>query len=320
MRPIPHQRATRALRSLAAILIAVAAVPPPATSRVAPAGARRCVVGLELSGVVATPDAWTLRDPGSIALDHKGDILIADTGNHRVVAMTREGAPVMEFGGYGWGDGQFNGPTDLSIYEGFFTYVLDEGNRRVERFDVYGDYVDRIVSEDEAGSPTAIAVGRSGELYLVDADSQTILVRSQFNEAQDPIGQFGMGEGGLVSPVAVAVGPRGEIGVADLGRSSVVVFDEFGTDLYELTLRDTLSPADVVFNGDGAVIVVESDRRRITAFAPGGGPATAALVLGEDFRPVSLALDGEGSLLVLDSESGGVLVIETTYGECAARR
>ncbi len=287
-----------------------------------PAAAGRspsCVVGLALRDVIAPPDEWELRDPESLAVDHRGNLVVADTGNHRVVVMTREGAAVTEFGGYGWEAGQFDTPSDLFVHEGFFTYVLDEGNRRIERFDVDGDYVDHAVEADEAGSPVAVAVGREGGFYILDADSQTVLALSQFDEELDPVGQFGTGEGGLVRPSAVAIGPSGEIGVADPGRHAVLVFDEFGSPLHELSLPDTLAPGDVVFDEAGACLVVDAARGRVVAFPPGGGAATATLEIGDAFRPVALTLDGEGTLLVLDSLQGRVLVIEMAHGECGVR-
>ncbi len=286
------------------------AAPPP----------RQCVTAFVPAGVVEPPDSWELRRPSSVAVDHRGQILIADTGDHRVVGMTADGDAVLEFGGYGWDEGQFDGPTDLAVYGGFFTYVLDEGNRRVERFDVYGDYIDLVVGEGDAGSPVAIAVGRSGELYIIDADSQSILVQSQFQEALAPVGQFGTGAGGLVRPIAVAVGPRGEIGVADPGRASVVVFDEFGTELYEIELPDTLAATDLVLDPWSCAVVVEPGARRVVAYPPGGGAPTASLDLEDGFVPVSIAIDEAGSLYVLDGGLGRVLVLETTHGECAPVR
>jgi hypothetical protein len=317
-----RSRAGRTARALTLLGIGAAGTVVLALSAGAAGPARRqpCVVGLEVSTVLSLPEDLRLRAPESIAVDHRGHILIADSGNHRVVVLTRDGEQITEFGGYGWDDGQFDTPSDLSVYKGFFTYVLDRGNRRVERFDVDGDYVDRLVDEDEAGSPVALAVGREGGLLILDADSQTVLSRSQFNEELASVGQFGTGDGGLVRPTAVAVGPAGEIGVADPGRSAVLVFDEFGSSLYELSMPDTLAAVDLVFCPSGAALAVDESRGRVVAFPPGGGSATASLEVGESFRPVALTLDGEDELLVLDSERGDILFIEITYAECGVRR
>jgi len=315
--------ATTAPLAVAAVVVAaVLVVATSATSRSrAPApDVGRCVVALEPGDDLEPEARPEHRSPAAIAVDHRGDLLVADTGNHRVVILDSVGRVLGEYGGYGWDEGQFDGPSDLSIYAGFFTYVLDRGNRRVVRFDVDGLYVDEIVSEGEAGSPVAIAVGRSGELLLVDEDSQSVLLRSQFDEQLEPFGRFGAVEGGLVRPTAIDVGPRGEIAVADPGRRAVLVFDEFGTNLFELTLPDTLSPVDVVFDGSGAVLVADSERSRIVAFPPGGGGPTASVDCGDSIRIASLALYDETTLAVLDSERGGVLFIRMTHGECGARR
>jgi hypothetical protein len=282
---------------------------------------RRCVVSFELVEVLALPEEWALRDPEALAVDHRGDIVIVDSGNHRILISTREGKPVAEFGGHGWQEGQFDQPSDVSVYAGFFIYVLDEGNRRVERFDVDGNYVDRVVDDGEAGTPVAIAVGSEGALYLVDADSQTVLKRSQFDEELDPVGRFGMTEGGLVDPRAVAVGPSREIAVADPGRLSVLVFDEFGSQLYTLSLPDTLLADDVVFDDDACVVVADRTRGAVIAFSPDVGAPTAFFGGdGHSFHPSAIALAGRDELLALDADTRRVFVIEMINGDCRTGR
>ena len=101
-------------------------------------GDTRAITRFELVGDVQGSGEWDLDSPQSIAIDHRGDVLIADSGNNRVLVVSMEGAVVREFGGYGWDEGQFDTPTDLAVYPGFYVYVLDEGNRRVERFDERG--------------------------------------------------------------------------------------------------------------------------------------------------------------------------------------
>ena len=311
-----------AVIAAAVVLLVAMAAPGRAPGSGVDAGdAERCVVRFELADVLTLPEEWKLRDPGSLAVDHRGNIVIVDSGNHRVLVSTPEGRPVVEFGGHGWEEGQFDWPSDASVYAGFFIYVLDEGNRRVERFDVDGDYVDRVVDEGEAGTPVAIAVGPEGALYLVDADSQTVLKRSQFDERLDPVGRFGVAEGGLVNPVAVAVGPSREIAVADPGRLSVLVFDEFGSHLHTLSLPDTLLADDLIFDDDACVIVADRTRGAVVAFAPdGGGPTASFDGDGDSFHPSAVALAGRDELLALDADSRRVFVIEMTHGVCRTGR
>jgi hypothetical protein len=278
------------------------------------------VVGFRLVGEVPESDAWALSSPRALAVDHRGDILIADTGNHRVLVVARTGEIVTEFGGYGWSEGLFDTPSDLSVYAGFYIYVLDEGNRRVQRFNVDGDFVDVVVDSDDAGSPVSLAVGQAGDLLLVDADSQSVLAWSQFDEPLAAIGQFGGAEGGLVAPRGVAWGPSRRIAVADPERGVVEVFDEFGSRLFALGAADTLLPDDVLFEPGGSAIVNDLGRGRILAYGPRGGDPTASFEGGDAFVPTAVAIDLEGRLLVLDGGRGRILIIEMIHGKCSSDR
>ncbi len=293
-----------------------AAVPRPVPS---PWRARVATGFLVLDELPGTGELG-MRVPAAVAVDHRGNVVIADTGNHRVLVIGRDGTLLQEFGGYGWDEDRLDTPSDVSVYRGFYVYVLDEGNRRVARYDVEGDYVDLVVAEDEAGSPVAIAVVKAGGLLLVDTDTQSVLSFSQFDETMTPVGWFGVGEGGLLAPSDVAVGPSREIAVADPGRFSVEVFDEFGAPLYSLSAPDTLEPGDVAFDARGNVLVVDARHNRVLAFPAGGGPHTTSLPGDTGFRFTAIALGPAGELAALDGETGRVQLIEIVYGADASRR
>lgn len=272
----------------------------------------------------ATPAAvGGVERPGDLAVDHRGDLVVADTGNHRVLVLSPEGETLLEFGGYGWEEGRFDGPSDVAVYPGFYVYVLDRGNRRVQRFDADGDYVDMPLDEDEAGSPTGIEVGAAGELLVVDEDSQVVRVFSQFDEALEPIGHFGPKDGGLVSPTAIAVGPSREIAVADPGRGGVEIFDEFGTHLRSISAADTLVPSAVVFDSRGNLVVADAGRGRVVAYVGTSGLGTASIGredLGPAFEPAGLAFTPAGDLVVLDAGDGRIVRLRVGYGGDATRR
>nr|CAI78463.1 hypothetical protein [uncultured Latescibacterota bacterium] len=319
-----HRRALTLLHAAVVVLVSVAACPGPAKEPAVPRPVRpskqaRVITGFAVTGELPGTQALRMRAPEAVAVDHRGDVVIADTGNHRVLVVGRDGELVDEFGGYGWDADRLDTPGDVCVYRGFYTYVLDEGNRRVVRYDVDGDYVDVVVAEGDAGSPVAIAVGTSGGLLLVDADTQSVLSYSQFDERLTPFGRFGLDAGGLVSPVAVAVGPSREVAVADPGRSSVEVYDEFGASLYALSSPDTLAPSDIAFDSFGNVLVVDERHNRLLAFPAGGGPSTASLAGEAGFRPTAVATGVMGELVVLDGGAGRIQVIETVYGADARR-
>jgi hypothetical protein len=276
-------------------------------------GLRGAIVEFRVVGDLPGTDALRLANPEAIAFDHHGNLVIADTGNHRVLIVSENGNLLDEFGGYGWEDDRLDTPSDVCVYEGFFTYVLDEGNRRVVSYDAQGDYVGRVVPEDEAGTPVSMAVTPSGGLHLVDVDSQSIISYSQFDEALEPVGRFGVDEGGLLDPGAVAGGPDREIAVADRGRLSVEVFDEFGARLYSVTMADTLLPSDVAFDDRGNLLVSDVHHGRLLAFSPGGGEPTAVLEAPDGLTPASLAIGRGGRAAVLYGRSGRIQLLELVH-------
>jgi tripartite motif-containing protein 71 len=313
--PLRARRAVTRAACAAATAAALAAT-------VAAAAVPRPIVSLEVAGELSGEAVAGLERPRDVAVDHRGDIVIADAGNHRVLVVSPLGKMVREFGGYGWEEGRFDDPTDVAVYPGFYIYVLDRGNRRVQRFDAEGDYVDMPLAEGDAGGPTGIEVGVAGELLVVDEDSQVVRIFSQFDEVVEPIGHFGPEEGGLVSPAAIAVGPSREIAVADPGRAGVEVFDEFGTHLRSISAPDTLAPSALVFDRYGNLVVAEASRGRVVAYGRGGLP-TASMgrdALGSSFEPAGLAFTPDGKLLVLDAHDGRLLWIRAEHGGDETRR
>jgi len=316
MTPFTSTGFGRALRRGACVILALLA------TAVASAAGPRPIVSLAPAGELSGHAIEALERPGDVAVDHRGDIVIADAGAHRVIIVDPAGDTVTEFGGYGWEEGRFDGPSDVAIYPGFYVYVLDRGNRRVQRFDAEGDFVDLPIAEDEAGSPTGIEVGPSGELLVVDEDSQVVRVFSQFDEALEPIGHFGAEMGGLVAPAAIAVGPSREIAVGDPGRAAVEIFDEFGSHLRTLTAPDTLAPSALAFDREGNLLVADVYRGRVLSYSRGSARSTASIgrdALGVAFDPAGLVFDGRGDLLVLDAGGGRLLRIRVEYGDDATR-
>ncbi len=284
-------------------------------------GDTRCITAFELVGDMPGSGEWGLDSPQSLAVDRSGNMLIADSGNNRVLVIAETGELVVEFGGYGWDEGQFDTPTDLAIYPGFYIYVLDEGNRRVERFDERGNYLDRIVDEDETGTPIGIAIGSGGELLIVDEDRQAVVVYSQFAETLEPLGGFGGGSGELVSPCDVVMGPSRQIAVSDPGAGVVHIFDEFGSELYEVTSPGgRFRPCALAFDAYGNLIAADAEGRCIVAFSARSRLTTAVALEGNGLpvavEPVGLAFDGNGRLLVLDRAAGRLIVIDLVYGAC----
>ncbi len=124
-------------------------------------------------------DSVALRDPRAISLGSDGTLYIADTGNHRLIAVNAEGKLIAEVGGNGGGDGEFRWPEDVKADRGPFVWAVDSGNRRVQRFsrllEFQGSFVLPASSDETAPQPGALAVGMNGDMYVFDRDHGSIV-------------------------------------------------------------------------------------------------------------------------------------------------
>jgi sugar lactone lactonase YvrE len=83
-----------------------------------------------------------LRDPAGIALwpniknrNDAAGVLVADRGNHRIVALNRGGEVLLSWGKRGPLPEQFNSPSDIATH-GNRIFVLDTGNNRLQLFEM----------------------------------------------------------------------------------------------------------------------------------------------------------------------------------------
>ena len=73
-------------------------------------------------------------EPKGIAVDSKGDVWVADSGNNRVQEFKLTGEWVRTFGVEGTGNGDFKTPVGLAFDSEGDVWVADSANNRVQRF------------------------------------------------------------------------------------------------------------------------------------------------------------------------------------------
>jgi uncharacterized protein (TIGR03663 family) len=126
-------------------------------------------------------DAW------GITVDGLGNILVADTFNHRVQKFDRDGNFLSQWGKPGVSDqpgiGQdtvFFGPRDIKIDRNGYLLVTDTGNKRVQVFDSEGNFVNQFgkagAGDGEFNEPVGLAVDEAGNIYVADTWNKRIQV------------------------------------------------------------------------------------------------------------------------------------------------
>lgn len=153
--------------------------------------------GPALSGRLSMPPGQAADPVGRIAYDHAGNLLIADTGNHRIRKVDPAGTITTIAGigtaGYG-GDGgpavqaQLNHPVDLAIADDDTIYLSDVFNNCIRKIDPAGiistvagtcsaDLLDRAFGGD-GGPPTAAKMNRP---YGIDLVGKKLYVSDSYN-------------------------------------------------------------------------------------------------------------------------------------------
>ena len=245
-------------------------------------------------------------NPSGLACDGAGALVVADTGNHRVVKLDGDGNLLWRLGGRGprgipqpgTAQGEFWSPQAVCTDSEANIYVADSRNCRVQKLSPDGEPLTAFGSwgnghgQFGGDGPIGIAVDEKGRVLV--ADSHTVQGGNHRVERFDPdgdyldqFGSYGSGFGQFAGSVPIreygldfgpGIGP-GPIGPADIAVDA------------ELTLlldRNNLG---------GDVYVADCDNDRILSFRGTGEPG-AALAAGAVRRPRQLAIDGAGRLYV----------------------
>ncbi|QOY93730.1 gluconolaconase [Massilia sp. UMI-21] len=242
--------------------------------------------------------AAAFHTPSAIAFDHLGNLYVADTGNHAIRKITKDGGvtTLAGNGSPGERDGvgraaQFNGPVGLAVDDAGVVYVADTYNDRIRRIGRDGAVTtiagsgkpgnaDGVGSAAAFDTPSAVAVTTNGTLYVADTGNNAIR-----RIALD----------GTVTTIAVP--PEGERR-APLRRPA---------------LR---RPVGLALTRDGYLYIAAGSGGRILQRTPDGeiGPLPDADLpasgdgFGPDgkvqlYGPRGIAVERDGSLVVADAEA-----------------
>jgi sugar lactone lactonase YvrE len=272
--------------------------------------------------------------PEAVAVDSRGNIYVADTGNNVIEKITQQGilsviagtgtaGPPAEhafspYSGVEATSSPLNGPAGVAVDSSGDVYVADSGNHVVEKV-TPGGTLTVIAGNGVEGSPGSeafpphagvpatssvlnepegLAVDSAGDVYVADPLDQVV-------EKITPSGTLTViaGDGELGALAEEAFSPHPGVGAttSDLHFPEGVAVDPSG-NVYIGDLRNNVvervTPSGIlsVIAGTGTEGAPPSE-----AFAPGPGvPAiTSALK-----HPEGLAFDASGDLYVADSQNG----------------
>nr|WP_307732168.1 NHL repeat-containing protein [Massilia aurea] len=159
---------------------------------VRPDGAVSTLAGGKEGFVDGLGAAAAFNTPSAIALDHLGNLYVADTGNHAIRRIAPGGAvtTLAGNGSPGYVDGigraaQFNGPVGIAVDDAGIVYVADTYNDRIRRIAPDGtvttlagtgkpNLFDGPGTAAAFDTPSALAVDHDGNLYIADTGNNAV--------------------------------------------------------------------------------------------------------------------------------------------------
>jgi tetratricopeptide (TPR) repeat protein len=162
--------------------------------------------------------------------------------------------------------------------------------------------------------PVAVAFDVVGRAYVLDGGLKQVHVYNGTGEQQLIIGGDNRGVSQLDDPVALALGPRGFVYVLDKGDPSVNVFSPDGAFVRQVGLGTIIGdPSGIAVGGDGRIFVSDQSRSARVYTLPAfpevawqGAGAPETLSVGAVEEAAAIAVDGSGTLVVLDGEQGRI--------------
>jgi serine/threonine-protein kinase len=106
-------------------------------------------------------------------------VFVLDSETHLVQRFTNDGRFLSSFGGRGKGHGTFDDPRVVTVDQAGNVYVLDYGNRQVQRLSPEGVYQTRWAFKVAADQPgmrllDGVTVDTEGNVYISDAAASKI--------------------------------------------------------------------------------------------------------------------------------------------------
>ena len=250
--------------------------------------------------------AGRLQNPCGIAVNSRGEVAVADTGNDRIQLFTSDGRHLRAIGSKGTANGQMDKPEGVAFDHHGHVIVADSGYHRIQVLTTTGEFI-KTFGEKQLQDPLGVCVTTDGNIAVcsrgekrgIKVFNQNGVLLMQFNDSKR-----------RCSPSFVTYSDNYYFVSYSLDHC-VSIFDKKGILLNTFGTRGQdgqfTNPHGVVVDKRNMLLVCDYINNRIQVFTREGQfvqkIGTRGDGLGQMNSPVGIAVSQTGHLLV--TENGG---------------
>lgn len=228
-------------------------------------------------------------------------LAIAGVMCYATTPVSADTSPVVSWGSYGTGVGQFDPAWGIAVDPEGNVYVGEDGTSgTIQKFDANGNFESVFVSGGVSHA-AGMAFNGAGDLYVADSGYQQVREFNSSGSLLATIGSAGSGMGQFNEPMGIAFDSSGDFYVADYGNNRIEKFSSDGTYLAQWSVP---SPSGVAVDNNGNVYATSASSDLIykttstgNLLSTWGGSGTGA---GELASPQGIAINSSDDIYVVD--------------------
>ncbi|PIO74973.1 zinc finger, C3HC4 type [Teladorsagia circumcincta] len=208
-------------------------------------------------------------EPSGVAVNAQGDIVVADTNNHRIQVFDKEGRFKFQFGECGKRDGQLLYPNRVAVNKMTGDFVVTERSptHQIQVYNQYGQFL-RKFGANILQHPRGVCVDTKGRIIVVECKVMRVIIFDMFGNI---LQKFSCSRY-LEFPNGVCTNDKNEILISDNRAHCIKVFSYEGQFLRQVGGEGiTNYPIGVAINAMGDVVVADNHNNfNLTVFSQDG--------------------------------------------------
>ncbi len=244
--------------------------------------------------------------PRAVACDPDGDVLLADTGNHRIQRFNQCGVLKSTFGSPGQGPGEFQDPCSLAVSGSGEIFVAERKNHRIQIFSNQDQFQDDFKTVDP---PVYVARDYAGTIVVSTATGHI----ETYHRPGKLWTRFRLhGNSKRHSSAGpITVNNKDEVVVFNPATNRIQYYSYSGDLLYEFEpqgVRDRLvcHPSGLCVTAAGQLLVTDCLNHTVNLYSERGRLEEQVLGPQDDLGQArALALGPEGHLVVTEYTGKG---------------